>query len=71
MEPELIEPGRGAIDEDKEMLYLLGGLALMTFGAGLILSNSAVRRYLSQGGARDMVRALLPNLEKYFNSPPV
>ena len=40
----------GANGTDKETLYMLGGVALVIFGAGLVLSNSTVRRYLGQLG---------------------
>ena len=36
---------------DKDTLYMLGGLAMVVFGAGLILTNPFVRRYTSQLGA--------------------
>lgn len=61
-----MEPLGGASTEDKETLYLLSGVALMIFGAGLILSNSVVRRYLSQIGAGDIVHAVMPDVERYF-----
>ena len=35
---------------DKETLYMLGGVALVIFGAGLVLSNPTVRRYLGKWG---------------------
>ena len=58
--------------EDKEVrdtLFLLGGLSLMLFGAGLVLTNPTVRRYLSQasvGGVGDLVQMALPDLERYL-----
>ena len=51
---------------DKETLYMLGGVALVIFGAGLVLSNPTVRRYLGQVGLGDMASAALPDLERYF-----
>jgi hypothetical protein len=51
---------------DKETLYMLSGVALMIFGAGLILSNPTVRRYLSQAGLGSFATAALPDLERYF-----
>jgi hypothetical protein len=66
MATRFVEPLAGAIADDKETLYLLSGVALMIFGAGLILSNSVVRRYLSQIGAGDVVHALMPDVERYF-----
>ncbi|MFZ0883509.1 MAG: hypothetical protein WAN14_08925 [Candidatus Acidiferrales bacterium] len=56
----------GANGTDKETLYMLGGVALVIFGAGLVLSNSSVRRYLSQMGLGDFASAALPDIERYF-----
>ena len=51
---------------DKETLYMLGGVALVIFGAGLVLSNPTVRRYLGQVGVGNLASAALPDLERYF-----
>ena len=51
---------------DKETLYMLGGVALVVFGAGLILSNPNIRKYLGQMGIANMASAALPDIEKYF-----
>jgi hypothetical protein len=51
---------------DKETLYMLGGVALVIFGAGLVLSNPNVRRYIGQMGIGNLASAALPDLERYF-----
>ncbi|GAC1673848.1 MAG: hypothetical protein PVS2B2_07500 [Candidatus Acidiferrum sp.] len=51
---------------DKETLYMLGGVALVIFGAGLVLSNPTVRRYLGQVSLGNFASAALPDLERYF-----
>ena len=51
---------------DKDTLYMLGGVALIVFGAGLILSNPVVRRYLGQAGVGSLVQAALPDLDRYL-----
>ena len=51
---------------DKDTLYMLGGLAMVVFGAGLILTNPFVRRYTSQLGAGGLLGAALPDVERYF-----
>lgn len=51
---------------DKHTLYLLGGVALMIFGAGLIISNPVVRRYLGQLGIGNLASAALPDVERYL-----
>ena len=52
---------------DKDTLYMLGGVALIVFGAGLILSNPLVRRYLSQFGIGNLAEAALPDLDRYLH----
>lgn len=51
---------------DKETLYMLGGLAFMVFGAGLILSNPLIRRYLGGVGIGSLAQAALPDLDRYL-----
>jgi len=51
---------------DVDTLYLLGGVALVVFGAGLILSNSTARRYLGQVGLGDLTQMALPDFERYM-----
>jgi hypothetical protein len=51
---------------DKETLYMLGGVALIIFGAGLVLSNPTIRRYLGQAGLGNIATTALPDIEKYF-----
>jgi hypothetical protein len=60
---ERLDEGNGT---DKETLYMLGGVALVIFGAGLVLSNPTVRRYLGQVGIGNIASAALPDLERYF-----
>lgn len=65
MAMELMEATNGN-GSDKETLYMLGGIALMVFGAGLILSNSYVRRYMSQLGIGNLAHAAMPDVERYL-----
>jgi hypothetical protein len=51
---------------DKETLMLLSGVALLVFGAGLILSNRTIRRYLGQVGPGSLVTAAVPDIERYL-----
>ena len=45
---------------------MLGGVALVIFGAGLVLSNPTVRRYLGQIGVGNLASAAIPDIERYF-----
>ena len=51
---------------DKETLYMLGGAALILFGAGLILSNPLVRRYMGQIGIANLAQAAMPDIDRYL-----
>jgi hypothetical protein len=63
----MTEPNHhSATDTDKETLFMLSGVALMIFGAGLILSNPLVRRYLGQTGVGGLMQNALPDLERYM-----
>jgi hypothetical protein len=45
---------------------MLSGVAFMVFGAGLILSNPMVRRYLGQFGIGSLAQTALPDLDRYL-----
>lgn len=51
---------------DKDTLYMLTGVAFMVFGAGLVLSNPLVRRYLGQVGIGNLAQTALPDLDRYL-----
>lgn len=51
---------------DKDTLMMLGGVAFIVFGAGLILSNPLVRRYLGGVGISGLAQAALPDLDRYL-----
>jgi hypothetical protein len=56
-------------NEVRDTLFLLGGISLIIFGAGLVMTNKTIRRYLSQasvGGVGDLVQMALPDLERYL-----
>jgi hypothetical protein len=53
---------------DGETLYILGGIALIIFGTGLILANPNIRKALSQSGIGDRIACALPDIQRYFRS---
>jgi hypothetical protein len=63
---EILEPTTNGNGSDKDTLYMLGGVALMIFGAGLILSNPFVRRYMSRLGVGNLAQAAMPDIERYL-----
>lgn len=54
--------GPNGSDESKDMLYLVGGLALLVAGAGLIMAHPEVRKHVRGGISR-----LLPGLAEPGN----
>jgi hypothetical protein len=63
---ELVDSTMNGNGSDKDTLYMLGGLAMVVFGAGLILTNPFVRRYTSRLGAGGLLGAALPDVERYL-----
>lgn len=55
-----------AASESRDTLFVLGGVALMVFGAGLVLSNPMVRRYLGGISLAGMVQAAAPDIQRYL-----
>ncbi|WP_433966662.1 DUF6893 family small protein [Tunturiibacter gelidiferens] len=54
------------VGNDKETLYMLGGVALVVFGVGLILSNPSIRRYMSQIGIGNLAQVAMPDVQRYL-----
>ena len=63
---DLLETTANGSARDKETLYTLGGVAMIVFGAGLILSNPFVRRYMAQMGIGNLAGAAMPDIQRYF-----
>ena len=67
MPMELTEHADGqASNETRDTLFLLGGAALVVFGAGLILSTPMIRRYLGGGGIGTLLQAGIPDFQRYL-----
>jgi hypothetical protein len=67
MSMELMDHINGeSANDSKETLFLLGGVAMVVFGAGLILSTPAIRRYLSGVGIGHLLQAAVPDVERYM-----
>jgi hypothetical protein len=63
---ELLDDTSNGVASDKSTLFLLSGVALVVFGAGLIISNPFIRRYMSQLGVGNLAQAAFPDVERYF-----
>jgi hypothetical protein len=66
MSLDLMESTANGTGNEKDTLYMMGGVALMVFGAGLILSNPSIRRYMSNFGVGNLATAVIPDVERYF-----
>jgi hypothetical protein len=66
MASDLMQSSANENGSDKDTLYMLGGVAMLVFGAGLILSNPNVRRYMSQFGVGNLATTVIPDVERYF-----
>jgi hypothetical protein len=63
---ELVQSTGNGTGSEKDTLFMLGGVAMVVFGAGLILSNPFVRRYMSQFGVGNLAGTVMPDVERYF-----
>jgi len=61
-----LDLARNESSDSKDMLLAIGGVALVVFGAGLILTHPFVRRYIGQAGLGGLVAAAVPDLERYL-----
>jgi hypothetical protein len=52
--------------ESKDLLMAIGGVALIVFGAGLIMAHPFVRKYIGQAGLGGLAAAAIPDLERYM-----
>jgi hypothetical protein len=66
MEAEVVNQNGNGSSTDKETLYLLGGAALIVFGAGLVLSSPVVRKYMRQFGLGNLAKDLMPDVDRYL-----
>jgi len=66
MAMDVVESTANGVENGRDTLYMLGGVAMIVFGAGLILSNPYVRRYMTQLGVGNLAQAVMPDVERYF-----
>lgn len=66
MAMNLMDSSANGLENNRDTLYMLSGVALIVFGAGLILSNPFVRRYMSQMGVGNLAQTVMPDIERYL-----
>ena len=64
----MYKSGKNAVEsnETRDTLLLVGGLSLMIFGAGLVVTNPAVRKLLGGANVGGLFQAAIPDLERYM-----
>ncbi|MBA2303710.1 MAG: hypothetical protein H0W08_13885 [Acidobacteria bacterium] len=55
-----------ANDAARDMLLMFGGAALVLLGAGLIISNRQVQRYLGDIDINGLAQGAIPDIERYM-----
>jgi hypothetical protein len=50
----------------KDTLLMLGGVALVVVGAGLILTSPLAKKYMGQLGIGNLASDIMPDIERYF-----
>ncbi len=64
---ELVQDGTNQESADsRDTMFLFGGLALMLFGAGLILTNPIARKYLGGLNVGNLLQSAVPDLDRYL-----
>jgi hypothetical protein len=53
-------------ESNKDTLFMLGGVALVVVGAGLILASPIAKKYMGQLGLGDLTGGIVPDIERYF-----
>jgi len=57
---------RDADVSDRDTLMFFGGLACMVLGAGLVLSNRSIRRYLGDVSPGELLEPAMPDVQRYM-----
>ncbi len=52
--------------DTRDTLFLLGGISLIVFGAGLVVTSPVVRKLLGGANVRDLLAGAVPDLERYL-----
>jgi hypothetical protein len=66
MPVEVIRRGEQEDGANKDTLLMLGGVALVVVGAGLILTSPLAKKYMSQLGIGNLATDIVPDIERYF-----
>jgi hypothetical protein len=56
----------GDSEDSRNTLLMFGGLALVTLGAGMILTSPTVRKYLGGFSVAKLLQAAGPDVQRYL-----
>jgi hypothetical protein len=63
---EIVKRTESGHSTERDTLYMLGGVALVVVGAGMILSHPTVRRYVEKSPIGNVIGNIIPDVERYF-----
>jgi len=66
MPVEVIQRGEQDNGANRDTMIMLGGVALVVMGAGLILTSPLAKKYMNQLGIGNLATDLIPDIERYF-----
>jgi hypothetical protein len=66
MQNRLDNSGEDQNNDTRDTLMLLSGVALVIFGAGLVLTTPAVRKLLGGVGIGSLLQAAGPDFQRYL-----
>jgi hypothetical protein len=66
MPVEVIQRGEQENGANRDTMLMLGGVALVVMGAGLILTSPLAKKYMSHLGIGNLATDLIPDIERYF-----
>jgi hypothetical protein len=66
MPTEMIRRDEQEGSVNKDTLFMLGGVALLVVGAGLVLTSPIAKKYMGQLGLGNLTGGIVPDIERYF-----
>ena len=66
MPTEMIRRNEREDSANKDTLFMLGGVALLVVGAGLVLTSPIAKKYMGQLGLGNLTGGIVPDIERYF-----
>jgi hypothetical protein len=58
--------GESETTDTRDTLFLLGGISLIVFGVGLVVTNPMVRKLMGGTNITGLLHGAVPDLERYL-----